>query len=187
MLKNSIFRIARNLVPKISSTEIIALKSGTTSIDREILQGKIEKKNEIIDKKYKFDNNLIDQLTKNYKDDLVFPSNKTNEIFEFLGKNKFFSFIIKEKYDGLNLSVKETSSILTKITSINPALGVTVMVPNSLGPGELLQNYGTKNQKDKYLKSLANGDFIPCFGLTGPNNGSDATGSIDHGGYFRRR
>ena len=181
MLKNSIFRIARNLVPKISSTEIIALKSGTTSIDREILQGKIEKKNEIINKKYKFDNNLIDQLTKNYKDDLVFPSNKTNEIFEFLGKNKFFSFIIKEKYDGLNLSVKETSSILTKITSINPALGVTVMVPNSLGPGELLQNYGTKKQKDKYLKSLANGDFIPCFGLTGPNNGSDATGSIDHG------
>ena len=106
---------------------------------------------------------------------------KKDEIFDFLGKNKFFSFIIDKKYDGTKLSVTETSSILTKITSVNPALGVTVMVPNSLGPGELLQIYGTNQQKEKYLTGLSNGKYIPCFGLTGPNNGSDATGSIDTG------
>ena len=55
------------------------------------------------------------------------------------------------------------------------------MVPNSLGPGELLIHYGTEEQKNKYLPGLADGTYIPCFGLTGPNNGSDATGSIDEG------
>ena len=55
------------------------------------------------------------------------------------------------------------------------------MVPNSLGPGELLQNYGTTDQKNQYLPGLADGTYIPCFGLTGPNNGSDATGQIDKG------
>ena len=73
------------------------------------------------------------------------------------------------------------SNILTKIASVDPALGVVSMVPNSLGPGELLTHYGTKEQKDKYLPGLADGTYIPCFGLTGPNNGSDATGSIDEG------
>ena len=73
------------------------------------------------------------------------------------------------------------SEVLTKIASIDPALGVITMVPNSLGPGELISHYGTEEQKNKYLPKLANGELIPCFGLTGPNNGSDATGSIDSG------
>ena len=90
-------------------------------------------------------------------------------------------YIIDEKYDGVHLSVSELSSILCKISSYNPALGVCIMVPNSLGPAELLQNYGTEEQKKYYLPKLANGEFLPCFGLTGPNNGSDATGSIDSG------
>ena len=67
------------------------------------------------------------------------------------------------------------------ITSKSPSLGVTVMVPNSLGPGELLIHYGTDEQKNKYLPGLANGKYVPCFGLTGPNNGSDAAGQIDQG------
>ena len=73
------------------------------------------------------------------------------------------------------------SNMLTKIASVDPALGVVTMVPNSLGPGELLIHYGTQEQKNKYLPGLADGTYIPCFGLTGPNNGSDATGSIDEG------
>ena len=68
-----------------------------------------------------------------------------------------------------------------KIASVDPALGVVAMVPNSLGPGELITHYGTKEQKLKYLPKLADGTYIPCFGLTGPHNGSDATGSIDTG------
>ena len=98
-----------------------------------------------------------------------------------MAKNKFFSFLIDEQYGGIKLSVNEMSNMLTKIASVDPALGVITMVPNSLGPGELLTHYGTDEQKNKYLPGLANGEYIPCFGLTGPNNGSDATGSIDEG------
>lgn len=177
-----IFNNVKKLIPKISETELIALRSGTTSIDRDIFNGFVNTNFKF--KKYdefKFNDSLIDEIHNKYKNDIVYPNNNNNEIINFLGKNKFFSFIINEKYNGTNLSVKESSSLLTKITSINPAIGVTVMVPNSLGPGELLQHYGTKEQKNKYLPGLAKGKYIPCFGLTGPNNGSDAAGAIDEG------
>ena len=93
--------------------------------------------------------------------------------------------MIDEKYGGIRLSVNELSNILTKITTVDPALGVVTMVPNSLGPGELLTLYGTDQQRNNYLPKLANGELIPCFGLTGPNNGSDATGNIDEGYVFK--
>ena len=178
-----LFKIVKKLIPKISDTELIALRSGTTSLDREIFKGVVNTRSVIKSSNTpsKFDNNKITELLTKYKDDIVYPNTNNNEIVNYLGKNKFFSFIIDEKYDGTNLSVKELSSVLTKITSVNPPLGVATMVPNSLGPGELLLHYGTEEQKNKYLPKLANGDYIPCFGLTGPNNGSDATGSIDEG------
>lgn len=179
---NRIFNIIKKLVPKISDTELIALRSGTTSIDRQIFNGSVNIKFNF--KKIqtnKFDENKINKLVSKYKNDIVYPNTNNNEIINFLGKNKFFSFIIDEKYQGTNLSIKELSSILTKITSVNPSIGVATMVPNSLGPGELLLHYGTEEQKNFYLPKLANGEFVPCFGLTGPNNGSDATGSIDIG------
>ena len=177
---NRIFNVVKKIIPKISETELIALRSGTTSIDRHIFEGKVNLP-KLISNDNKFDDNKVNTLLDKYSKWDIFPNNNNNTIVNYLGTNKFFSFIIDEKYDGYNLSVNELSNILTKITSVNPALGVTVMVPNSLGPGELLHHYGTQEQKDKYLPGLANGDYIPCFGLTGPNNGSDATGSIDEG------
>ena len=96
-------------------------------------------------------------------------------------KTKAFSYIIDPKYGGYQFDVETQSRILVKLASYSPSLGVTVMVPNSLGPGELLQNYGSEDQKNKYLPGLAKGEYIPCFGLTGPHNGSDAAGSIDKG------
>ena len=177
-----IFNNVKKLIPKISETELIALRSGTTSLDRDIFKGHVDlNKFKTHVKETKFENNKIKELYEKYKDEHVFPSNKTKEIMDFLGTNKFWSFIISEKYDGTDLSVGELSSVLTKITSFNPSLGVITMVPNSLGPGELLLHYGTEDQKNKYLPGLANGKYIPCFGLTGPNNGSDAAGPIDRG------
>jgi acyl-CoA dehydrogenase len=177
-----VFKLVKSIIPKISDTELIALRSGTTSLDRHIFNGAVNTNfNFKSTDTNKFDENKIKELLTKYKDDIVYPNNNNNEIVEFLGKNKFFSFIIDEKYGGTNLSVKELSSVLTKITSVNPPLGVATMVPNSLGPGELLLHYGTEEQKEKYLPKLANGEYIPCFGLTGPNNGSDATGTIDEG------
>tara|TARA_Y100000992_G_scaffold156991_1_gene104961 strand:- start:1267 stop:3201 length:1935 start_codon:yes stop_codon:yes gene_type:complete len=177
----SIFSKVKRIIPKVSDTELIALKSGTTSLDREIFEG-IVKYPKFSKKENKFVEKKVDELLEKYGNvEKVYPNKDSDEILKYIGENKFLSFIIKEKYGGTELSVNEMSSILTKITTMSPALGVSIMVPNSLGPGELLQVYGTEEQKDKYLPKLATGEYIPCFGLTGPHNGSDATGQIDEG------
>ena len=175
-----IFKQIKEIIPKISETELIALNSGNTSLDRSIFKGKVilpslAKTNDL------FDVSKVDNLLKKYGDEVIYPNNKSKEMFDYIGKNKFLSLIIDEKYGGKKSSVNTMSNMLTKITTKNPSLGVTIMVPNSLGPGELLSHYGTEEQKNKYLPGLANGDYIPCFGLTGPNNGSDAAGPIDKG------
>lgn len=176
----------KNILPKISNTEIIALNSGTTSIDREIFEGKVKYplyKNFKTLKEENFIDNEVDKLLSKYgNQDKIYPSDNYKDIFNYIGKNKYLSFIIKEEYGGLGFSVSGLSSVLTKISSKNPALGVCIMVPNSLGPGELLEKYGTEKQKKNFLPRLSNGELIPCFGLTGPNNGSDAVGkNIDKG------
>ena len=180
MFSKRLFNIIKNKIPKISSTELIALRSGNTSLDRTILQGNLSfpQNKEVTNK---FPVNKLNELFDSYDGTRIYPNNNSNYWINFLAKNKFFSFLIDESYGGIKLSVNELSNILTKIASVDPALGVVAMVPNSLGPGELLTHYGSKEQKDKYLPGLADGSYIPCFGLTGPNNGSDATGSIDEG------
>lgn len=185
MIKQKLFNIVKNIIPKISNTELTALKSGTTSLDRMILSGKIilPSPNIIVNK---FKENEVNNLLNNFDKTRIYPNDNDNYWIDYLAKNKYFSFLIPDKYGGIKLSVTELSSILTKISSVDPALGVITMVPNSLGPSELLLHYGTEKQKNKYLPGLANGDYIPCFGLTGPNNGSDATGSIDEGVVLKK-
>ena len=177
------FNNIKLIIPKISDTELIALRSGTTCIDTDIFRGRVDTRSikpKVMERK--FANENVDSLINKYGNiEKVYPNEKSEEIFDYVGKKKFLSFLIPEKYGGVKLSVSELSSVLTKIASANPALGVITMVPNSLGPSELLLDYGTDKQKEEYLPKLANGDYIPCFGLTGPNNGSDATGSIDEG------
>jgi acyl-CoA dehydrogenase len=179
-----IFNFVKKKIPKISETELIALKSGNVSIDREILQGKVilPKFMKHIDKILpKFPINKMSFLLNKFDITSIYPNKNNDKWINYLACNNFFSFLIDEKYGGIKLSTKEMSSILTRISSVDPALGVVVMVPNSLGPGELLTHYGTEEQKNNYLPKLADGTYIPCFGLTGPNNGSDATGDIDEG------
>ena len=177
-----LFNKCKSLLPRISETELIALKSGTASLDKQIFEGKVHYPKKL-DIPYVFqDDSKINALLEKYGHiEKIFPNGPFEKIFEYIGKEKFFSFIIPEKYGGIPLSVSELSSVLCKISSVNPSLGVSIMVPNSLGPAELLEHYGTLEQKNNYLPKLANGEFIPCFGLTGPHNGSDATGSIDAG------
>jgi len=113
--------------------------------------------------------------------DNIYPNKNINSIMNYLGKNGFLSMIIANKYQGNRLSISAQSKVFSIFSYYNPSLGVVTMVPNSLGPAELLQHYGTEEQKNHYLPKLADGTFIPCFGLTGPNNGSDAVGKIDEG------
>ena len=103
------------------------------------------------------------------------------EVWAFLKKHRFFGMIIPESYGGLEFSATAHSCVVTKISSRSISTGVTVMVPNSLGPAELLLHYGTEAQKDHYLPRLADGREIPCFALTGPDAGSDAGAIPDHG------
>ena len=184
MFSHKILNFIKSKIPKISPTELIALRSGNTSIDRNILQGiiKYPNKKDIINK---FPENKLNELLDNFDNSIIYPNNNDNYWIKYLANNKYFSFLIHDEYGGIKLSVNELSNILTKISSIDPALGVITMVPNSLGPGELLTHYGTPEQKSKYLPGLANGSYIPCFGLTGPNNGSDATGNIDEGNVVK--
>ena len=179
-----IFRSIKKIIPTISDTEMIALRSGTVSVDGSIFRGELDKGILVeppLQDQNTFPRNGIAKLLNKYGDTTIFPNKNINSIVRDISDTGLFKFIIPDKYGGNILSTQEMSSILTQITSANPGLGVTVMVPNSLGPGELLQHYGTQDQKDKYLPGLANGEYIPCFGLTGPNNGSDALGSIDRG------
>lgn len=183
-----LFINVKKIIPKISETEIIALKSGGVSIDREIFKGRVNYKKLLngknINKINKNEEHFIkstNELLKQIGEDNIYPSKEISRTMSYLGKNGFLSMIIDKKYTGNRLSISAQSKILSIISSYNPSLGVATMVPNSLGPAELLQHYGTEKQKNYYLPKLANGDFIPCFGLTGPNNGSDAVGEIDEG------
>ena len=180
-----LFNFVKSKIPRISDTELIALRSGDTSIDRQILLGRVDFP-KIVNYKNKFPSDNLTRLSTTFDNTHIYPNNNNNKWINHLAKNKYFSFLIDEKYGGIKLSVNELSDVITKITTIDPALGVVTMVPNSLGPGELLINYGTEKQKKKYLPGLASGTFIPCFGLTGPNNGSDATGSIDTGNIVKK-
>ena len=94
---------------------------------------------------------------------------------------QFLGMIIPKKYGGLGFSAHGHSQVVTKIASRSVSAAVTVMVPNSLGPGELLMRYGTDDQKNFFLPRLASGDIIPCFALTGPASGSDAASMRDSG------
>jgi acyl-CoA dehydrogenase len=180
----SIFNCVKRIIPKISETEIIALKSGGVSVDREFFKGKINYSNlyrPFVKSSEKPMEKETEELLKKFGSWSIYPDKNIYNVMSYLGKNGFLSMIIDKKYNGNRLSIESQSNILSKISSYNPSLGVATMVPNSLGPAELLQHYGTQMQKDYYLPKLADGTFIPCFGLTGPNNGSDAVGKIDEG------
>ncbi|MCW8904772.1 acyl-CoA dehydrogenase [Sedimenticola sp.] len=103
------------------------------------------------------------------------------EVWAYIRQEKFFAMIIPKRYGGLEFSALAQSRVLSKLASRSLVAASTVGVPNSLGPGELLLHYGTEAQKDYYLPRLAAGDEIPCFALTSPRVGSDATAITDTG------
>ena len=103
------------------------------------------------------------------------------QVWDYMRKQGFFGLVISKEYGGKGFSAAAHSEIVTKIATKSASAAVTVMVPNSLGPGELLTLYGTDKQKQTFLPKLAIGDEIPCFALTGPTAGSDATSLPDKG------
>ena len=179
----------KKIMPSISTTEQEALDAGDVWLEGSIFQGKpdFSALRQIPVAKLNTDEQafLDGPVTKLIEmiDDFAIQNDKhlPPHILNFLKENKFFSLIIPKTYGGLEFSPYANSTIVATIAAKSSAVAVTVMVPNSLGPGELLMHYGTDEQRDFWLPRLAKGLEIPCFALTSPEAGSDAGGIPDIG------
>lgn len=179
-----------SVLPAMSSTEKEAIDAGTVWWDGDLFSGRPEWKkllavpvSELSDEEKAFIEGPVAELCETLDDWHI--NNDLNDLPEeswnCIRKNKFFGMIIPKKYGGLEFSPRAQSEVVMKVASRSLAAGVTIMVPNSLGPGELLLKYGTEKQKDYYLPRLAAGKEIPAFALTSPYAGSDAGAMTDYG------
>lgn len=194
-LKGLLLKTFRKMSPNISETEKQVLEIGDVGIEGDIYAGRINwdtffnrAKTEMTKEEQAFLDGPVEKLCSMTNDYEVFESKEqdiSEETWNFIRKNKFLGMIIPKKYGGLGFSALAHSQVLHKLSSRNFTAAISVMVPNSLGPAELILHYGTEEQKNYWLPRLANGDEIPCFGLTEPNVGSDAT-SIETIGTVKR-
>ncbi|MBU2883809.1 acyl-CoA dehydrogenase [Psychrosphaera sp. B3R10] len=177
----------KKILPEISRTEQEALDAGDTWIEASIYQGKPDfdtllqtAPSKLTEEEQAFIDGPLSELLMMLDDMEVHDSiHIPPRVLQFLKDNKFFSFIIPKEYGGLEFSAYASSTIVASISTKSNPIATTVMVPNSLGPGELLAHFGTKEQKDHYLPRLVDGRDIPCFALTSPEAGSDAGGIPD--------
>ncbi|MBM4222781.1 MAG: acyl-CoA dehydrogenase, partial [Gammaproteobacteria bacterium] len=189
-LSGPLQRWVRRSLPPISQTEQEAIAAGDRWIEAELFQGQWNLKQQL-KKSRAFltqeEQNFIDGPVKELCDlindwEIVHKGWQLPEkVWSFLKKNKFFGLIIHKQYGGLGFSAYAHSTIVAKVAAKSPSAAVVTMVPNSLGPGELLMHYGTDEQKQYYLPRLALGEEIPCFALTGIDAGSDASAMTDYG------
>jgi acyl-CoA dehydrogenase len=194
-LSQNIVDLVKNkgLLPKISPTEEAALQAGTTWIESNFFKAQVDFdaiKNEKItlltQEEQAFLDNEVEELCAMSNDWEIFQQRDLSpKAWEFIKAKKFFGMIIPKEYDGLGFSATAHSKIIEKLVSRSQVLAITVMVPNSLGPAELILKHGTQDQKEKYLRNLAIGKEVPCFALTEPNAGSDATSITSYGVVFR--
>ena len=179
----------KKVLPPISVTEQEALDAGDVWIESSIYQGKpdmhalrsLPQAKLSADEQAFLDGPVKELISMIDEFELNNGKHIPQEILDFLGTNKFFSMIIPKKFGGLEFSPYANSTIVATIAATSGAIAVTVMVPNSLGPGELLMHYGTEEQQNYWLPRLSVGQDIPCFALTSPEAGSDA-GSIPDAG-----
>ncbi len=180
----------RRLAPKISETEATALEAGTVGWEGELFAGRPDFKRllgqprpELSAEENAFLAGPVEQACRLIDDWKMTHelADLTPELWQYLKEQRFFGMIIPKRYGGLGFSALAHSAVLQKLASSSMLVSSTVSVPNSLGPAELLLNYGTEEQKDYYLPRLARGEEMPCFGLTGPTAGSDATSIPDVG------
>ncbi len=169
-------------VPKLSSTEEEALNAGDTWIEKDIFTGALDWQklaaisSELSPEEVSFLANETESLCAMLDDWSINQAGDLPEsIWTFLKEKGFFGIVIAKQYGGKGFSARAHSDIVMKIASRSGVAAVTVMVPNSLGPGELLHYYGSDAQKKQFLPRLAQGLDIPCFALTEPGAGSDAT------------
>ncbi|WP_447838326.1 acyl-CoA dehydrogenase FadE [Aeromonas salmonicida] len=189
-LTKPLFKIYKSIMPEMSRTEKEAIEAGTTWWEADLFAGNPNWKklhaipvSVLSTEEQAFMDGPVENVCRMVNDWEVTHerADLSPEVWQYLKDNKFFAMIIKKKYGGLEFSAYAQSCVLQKLCGASAVLASTVGVPNSLGPGELLQHYGTDEQKDHYLPRLAVGKEIPCFALTSPEAGSDAGSIPDFG------
>lgn len=188
------YKRMRPKAPSLSETERIAIEAGDLSWERQLFIGEyagpmLEEapRKHLSPAEKKFLNNEVNELCRLSRPAEI-ERNKglSTAALDYIKKKRFWGMIIPRAQGGLGFSANGHAAVITKLASRSSALAVTVMVPNSLGPGELLLRYGTAEQKKHYLPRLAKGEEIPCFALTSEVVGSDASGLEDYGIVCRR-
>jgi acyl-CoA dehydrogenase len=177
-----IMTLVRSFLPSMGETERIALEAGTVWWDGELFSGNPDwralldfKPKPLSEREQAFLDGPVEELCRMIDDwDIAQTRDLSPEAWDFMKRERFFGMIVPEEYGGLGFSAIANSAVVVKVSSRSVAAGCTVMVPNSLGPAELLLHYGTEAQKDHYLGRLAKGEEVPCFALTEPHAGSDA-------------
>jgi len=190
LISSPALNIFRKIMPAMSDTEREAIEAGTVWWDAQLFSGKpdwrvllasskptlTQEERDFVDGPVEELCGMIDdwRITSEFKD---LPP----EVWQFMKDKGFFGMIIPKEFGGLGFTALGHSSVVMKVASRSITAAVTVMVPNSLGPAELLLHYGTDKQKQHYLPKLATGEEMPCFALTGPEAGSDAGAMPDNG------
>ncbi|HET7031992.1 MAG TPA: acyl-CoA dehydrogenase family protein, partial [Casimicrobiaceae bacterium] len=190
LISDAVLGVFRKVMPSMSQTERDAIEAGTVWWDGELFSGRPDWERLLAiappkltpDEQHFLDHDVeelcsmvTDWETTNVYRDLP------PQVWQFIKDRGFLGMSIAKEYGGLGFSAYAHSQMMTKLSTHSSTVSVTVMVPNSLGPGELLAHYGTEEQKRHYLPRLAKGLEIPCFALTNPVAGSDAAAIPDYG------
>lgn len=195
LISKNLYLLFRQLLPPLSRTEREALEAGTVWWDGELFRGNPDWEKltglpmpQLSADEEAFLAGPVEELCRMLNDWRIVSELRDlpPEVWRYIREKGFFGMIIPKEYGGLGFSAIAHSQVIVKIASRSVTAAVTVMVPNSLGPAELLLRYGTTEQREYYLPRLAAGEEIPCFALTGPEAGSDAasipdTGVVCHG------
>ncbi len=190
LLSAPIFNLYRKVLPQMSDTERDALEAGTVWWEGELFRGRPDWKRmlayprpRLTDEEQHFLDHQAEEACRMVNDWNITQErfDLPAEVWDYLKRSGFLGMIIPKEYGGLAFSAYAHSEIVTKLSTRSSALAVSVMVPNSLGPAELLLHYGTEEQKNHYLPRLARGEEVPAFALTSPWAGSDAAAIPDSG------
>jgi len=190
LFSRPLLALFRGIMPAMSDTEREALEAGTVWWEGELFSGRPRWRKlfalpapALTSAEQAFLDGPVNELCRMLDDWRINHElhDLPPEVWTFLKNQGFFGMIIPKKYGGLEFSAQAHSAVVVKVASRSVTAAVTVMVPNSLGPAELLLHYGTEAQKNHFLPRLARGLEIPCFALTGPEAGSDASNMPDRG------
>ena len=190
VLTSTIFNVFKRALPAMSETERTALEAGDTWWDAQLFTGKPDwsqlldvETAKLTTEENEFLEGPVNELCEMINDWEIthIHHDLPEQVWDYMKHQRFFGMIIPKAYGGLEMSALAHSEVVQKVASRSVSAAVTVMVPNSLGPAELLLRYGTESQKDYYLPRLATGIEVPCFALTAPEAGSDASSMPDTG------